>query len=339
MSRLYLLTKDGYKNISDGIEKETSCKEFLTELGSVFKVNSNLSIRTLNSEGDIVFKKVSDLETEDIVVSDVNTESFSVDSTVDSKIAYLIGLLYSVKASTSRQDISLPKNSVTDYISEYFYRFFDTKLVLDEYKIFITEDFIDKYKLNPEFVPEFIMEGNRETQKEFVKGFFDTNFIVSDKMLLKDFYSEDFLQQVFLILKNFGIIAEIDDSSLFISGEEIINYYNIIGTNNTYLEEDFMDIHLEENDFYQIFNLEKTCRDFYETTDKTFNFNQMNLNRKEIEKLIELDGDSSLKDKIRNLLNKKYCFERIVAVSNTVDKDLDIGEDTEFIINSYVLRK
>ncbi len=340
MSRYYLLTSDGYKDISEGILKKTSCREILTELGNVISVDDDLFIRTLGNSGEILFKKVSDLKIDDTIISEVNTNSFSEeDSFVDKKLSYLLGLLYSLNICYVGATFELEKNSVTNYISEYFYRYFETKFLEDKYTLYIPEEFIAKFNLNKDNIPDVILEGNKEIQESFIRGFFDINFFSSDRSIFKDGYSEEFLQQLSVLLKNLGIIAEVDNSTIMISGEEIVNYYNIVGTKNDYLDEEFMNIKLEQDDFYQIEKIVDICKEFYESTDKSIDFNEIFFNRKDIERLVSMDGDEVLKTKIKTLLNNRFCFEKVVSISDITSKSLDIDEDNEFIVNSFVIKK
>lgn len=339
MQPIYLLTTDGYKDISLGIDKEAPCKEILTELGNIFIADRNLKIQILTDKGDISFKNIEDLSTGDIIISRIDTQCFSEDKTIDLKLSYLLGLLYALKISPERYTFVIPRGSITDYISEYFYRYFNVSLVSGEYNIVVPEDFINKYNINVFSIPLSIFEGTKDVEKSFLQGFFDINTVIADKMFLKDFYKEHLLQQIGLMLKNFGIVPEVDNSSLIISGEEIINYYNVIGTYNDAFEEELLCMNLDESDFYQIFNIEGICRAFYETTDKSINFDLMLLNRKNIEKLIELDGDENLKEKIKILISDEYCFEKVLVANNIHSKSLDIGEDGEYVINSFVIKR
>lgn len=338
MQPIYLLTDNGYEDISRKVDRDTSCKEILTELGNIFIADNSLNIRILSEEGDITFKKVSEIEAGDILISKINSNCFSDNSLIDEKLSYLLGILYALKISNTRRTFTIPKSSITNYISEYFYRYFETSLNFGDYKFSVSDDFLNKYNIDCVSIPKSVFEGTTQIQMSFLKGFFDINTTISEKMILKDFYNEKLLQQICLILKNFGIVPEIDNSSLIISGEEIIKYYNLIGTYNDDFEEELLLINLDSSDFYQIFNIESICRKFYETTDKSINFDLMILNRKNIEDLISLDGDEELKDKIRELISKEYCFEKVSIANNIVSKSIGLDLDGEYIINSFVVK-
>ena len=168
------------------------------------------------------------------------------------------------------------------------------------------------------------------------------NSIVYENRIIKDIYDNELLQQISLMLRNLGIIAEVDNYDLVISGQEIISFYNIIGTKNLKYEEEILNINLNETDFYEIENLKKICRDFFNTTDKLeIDIDAFKFTRTNILKLIEKDGDLKLKNQIHSILSENICFDKIVSIEEIVTDYLvmETCDIDTYIMNGFYIKK
>lgn len=348
MFKPYCYSEIGYINSLENIpenfriDKNKTCLKILTETGMELVIDKEASLKLLNPNGKFEFKKANDLKVGDISVSSLKNFLFNNESCIENKKAYMIGLLYSYKIYENNSIFSLVRNSVFDYIGEFLYRYFEFKKERDIYTFIVHQDFINKNNILLDTVPKFIFEGNKESQIYFLKGFFDTNSLIYENKIIKDIYDNTLLQQINLMLRNLGIIAEIDNYDLIISGQEIISYYNLIGTMNLDYEEEMLNINLTESDFYEIENLKGICKNFFETTDKlNIDLDNFKFTRTNILKLLQKDGDKEIKLQIENVLFDNVCFDKIISIEEVnvdylVMKTCDVDV---YIMNGFYIKK
>lgn len=348
MIKSYFLSKNGYINSLINIpenfrvNKNTNCIKITTETGLNLIIEEGLSIKILTKEGKIDFKKAEELSVEDVCLTAVKSLLFSNNNSIEEKKAYIIGILYAFRIDNENLNFDLIKGSISDYIGDFLYRYLKVLSIPNKYSLQVPIDFIYKNNISKNEVPEFIFSGNKETQISFLRGFFDCNSIIFENKIIKDLYSNELLQQISLMLKNLGIISEIDNYDIIISGQEIISFYNIVGTFNSDYEEEILNVSLKETDFYEILNLKQLCLDFYETTDKEdIDFKNFKFTRTNILNLIKKDGDEKIKNKLKELLSENICFDRIVSIEKIISDSIVIitcDIDT-YIMNSFFIKK
>jgi len=170
-------------------------------------------------------------------------------NTLDSELSYLLGVVFSNKAmrmsgmiSIDTEDIFIYKKISSMFKEKFGYSVNESK----QYKYTIDSEYITKLfsglgyytslSIDKE-VPTLIRETTKENVRSFIKGMFDCDAKNVDNKILYKFSNENIIDQIHLLLLNFGIVSKkrylgdniVECWELTICEGELKNFRDIIG--------------------------------------------------------------------------------------------------------------
>jgi len=178
----------------------------------------------MDKDGEMKFKKLSEIKQDDILVVNYNQQAFGDWKILpDSQTAYLLGLLLGDGGLSIKNRIYFTNRSkkLIKFVRDYFRRYFETELRKVEsrkYNFYISnwrvkeklrEWGISESLARGKEIPESIMFGPKEYQREFIKGLFDTDGYVDPKNSAIQIVSasQTLISQLSVLLLNLGIIS------------------------------------------------------------------------------------------------------------------------------------
>ena len=323
-----------------------------TETGIDLEAPINHIFYVLNKHGYFICKKAEELKDGDILISR-NGDNFANEKPlITMNDAYLIGNLYSIcfleliKNTTGEYiEINLENENIKNLLAENLSEYLDISDI-DE-NLYISndyskiKDFVNRYNIN-ERISKLIVNSNIQTQRSFLKGFFDINSIIDNDSIKKEITNDSLIMEIQLMLKNMGIISKKKDNELIIKGREIIDFYNYIGFNNIDYEEAVLNINLNKSDFYIIPNIKELIESYYHSVEnktKRYDLRKFEYTRENILELLKMNGNEHLKNLILIVINENICYDKIVKIEKTDKKhvfDFDMIDTNTYIINSFI---
>lgn len=331
-----------------------SCDENIykvkTFTGNTFYVTSNTNLLCLTVDGNLEKKNILDIFQTDEIVSKVGDAISDSKELITEEDAYLLGYFYSINFSnlikTTDETIYIPTSSSNfELVRDIIMNKFDVTSKGKDLYIYNSNininNFILQYNFNKNQIPNIIKESSLDIQISFIRGFYDVFTSFEKNSIRKENINDFFFNDLLLLLKNLGIIAE-KRNEFIIRGEEVLNYYNLIGFYNLEYEDEVLGFTLNAEDFYTINALKKITQRFYKTVsnkDKELN-DDFEYTRDNIESLLELDGDKELKEIIKGLIQENICYDRIDSIDVLPSQKcivLEVSEDDTFIIDSLII--
>lgn len=236
-----------------------------TESGTVINCTFNHPLRVLNKFGYPVWKKAGEIEKGDTLIGLVGTNVFGT-THIDN--AYILGVLVAdayfgkTRISFTNDDADIKnafKNGITSLIKNANILSYDNNDKGSvEYHI-NSKEFVQQFyadfgissgKAKDKIVPEVIFNSDKETQVEFLKGFFDCEGSYTDGEIEVSSASEDLLKKVRLMLSNLGIQSSLRPKKaknypdnnywrLGICGIDTITFVNVIGSNSNKVKSNY----------------------------------------------------------------------------------------------------
>lgn len=321
-----------------------------TLTGNIFYITEDTNLLCLTMEGKVINKTIREILPTDEIISKVGDNISDSKELLTEEDAYLLGYFYSINFSelikTQDEKIYIPTNNSTfENIRDIIINKFD--VCCEEKKLYIynsninINNYILQYNFNKNQIPDLIKESNINIQTSFVQGFYDVFTILEKNTIKKEINNDFFYNDLLLLLKNLGIIAE-KNTEFIIRGEEIINYYNLIGFSNVDYENKMLTFNLSKEDFYIINSLKKITQEFYKTvSNKKIELTEdFEYTRNNIENLLTLDGDEDLKNIIRPLIQENICYDRIDTIEILANQKcivLEINSEDTIIIDSLII--
>lgn len=321
-----------------------------TLTGNIFYITEDTNLLCLTMEGKIVNKTIREILPTDEIISKVGDNISDSKELLTEEDAYLLGYFYSINFSelikTEDEKIYIPTNNSTfENMRDIIINKFD--VCCEEKKLYIynsninINNYILQYNFNKNQIPDLIKESTINIQTSFIQGFYDVFTILEKNTIKKEINNDFFYNDLLLLLKNLGIIAE-KNTEFIIRGEEIINYYNLIGFSNVDYENKMLTFNLSKEDFYIINSLKKITQEFYKTvSNKKIELTEdFEYTRNNIENLLTLDGDEELKNIIRPLIQENICYDRIDTIEILANQKcivLEINSEDTIIIDSLII--
>jgi len=245
----------------NGVEKVKASmlwKQFVSEISEVhtirgrrIQLTNQHKLLTVDRDG-MKWKPVGILMKGDIIAAPKNL-TFDEKNIIDVDDGYFLGLFVaggtSNPLSISITDVSI-KNFIVNYIKEKFE--YDPRVTVrrkenrkDVYRILFrkpTKEFLHilgKTKAGQKYIPEIILQSNKEVLSSFLKGYIDGDGHVSDDIIELSTKSKKLSIQLTYLLKIFGISCTFSEKivdgevyyRLYIVGFDRDKLNDILGTN------------------------------------------------------------------------------------------------------------
>ena len=305
----------------------------------------------LNENGFIVSKKLKNLNVGDILLSRAGDRISNDRRLITPDDAYALGFLQSIDfVSMSDEDeikIDVPDSildRVKDILENYFdiIGFDDTTIYIKNRKDYL-ENFFEEFDFSNDYISKKILSSNIDIQLEYLRGFFDTNVLFEESSIAKKVLNRRLFIEIYLLLKNIGIIAILDDENLVIKGREILNFYNQVGFYNYLYECNINNVTISEEDFFMIpyiQNIVKAYYDSIEIKDKKFIIDDnFKYTRENIEEIISNKGNKDLRNLLKTLISPNLCYEEImeiIEIPRDYSFDFDLEENETYLVNSFL---
>ena len=334
-----------------------------TNQGTEIECTKNHPLRVVTEDGYIVWKRANDIKKNDTLICLVNTQRYGSTKCED---AYLLGLL--IADGSLRNSRILWSNNDTSLINTFNYSVCNNEILskIDKKEYIdkrsgsinihlsnkvLVNDFYEKYGIFPvvskdKVVPNCIKEGTKETQIDFIRGYFDCESYISNTRGIEvASASKELIYYVRLMLKNLGIqssvhqkhVRKYQDKTYYrlqISKANAVQYIHIIGTKSEKVKERYNEfLNIYKNTFVSIVpNIKKMCISFYNDIDTNKHCTEYadilsdikskgtNINKKNLHKLLQIGNKNN------QLYHALSVFDNDLFVYETVSSVEYIGE-------------
>ncbi len=244
---------------------ESDTVKIVTSYGYSIEGTPEHPIIVLDKDGDIKFKKLSEIKDDDFIAISLNNEIWGKENLIEPDFSYLMGLLVGDgclgqkggQISFSNSDVNM-SNAYMDSIFKYLNIERDkvscsksliTKTTDWNFYNIKAKNILKSYGLKmvgsgEKEIPDSILRSTRENSIEFMKGLFDTDGHFNTKNGNFEYCtkSKKLAQQVHLTLLNLGILSRLkirnvigyenDYYYIYISGSMLRKFREIIGFKN-----------------------------------------------------------------------------------------------------------
>ncbi len=185
----------------------------------------------INQQGNLEFKKLSEINSNDVIALSKNNNLFGKNKTVDEELAYLMGILVGdgstngLNYSQKKHSLILHNNSeeiIKEFESISFKKFnkkpktkplknhFESSIHSKEIVIKMKEKYDLPLCTAPyKYVPKTILTAPKNVVRSFLQGLFDTDGCFTNNIFEFSTASKKMSRQIHTILLNFGIVSHL----------------------------------------------------------------------------------------------------------------------------------
>jgi RecA/RadA recombinase len=352
--------------------------QIITSSGNKIKSTYNHPHLVISKIGNLVWKKTGELNKKDYIVTNRNICYFG-EKSLNSTEAYLLGCfiadasfsekngicftnddLYIKNLIEKNFNIYFPFNKIRKYPNNNngsFCYHFNKNDCKDFYKKYNIETGIAKDKK----VPKIIRESNKETIKNFLQGYLDCECYVKNYLEVSS-SSEQLLQEIKLLLLQFGIIGNIKEKNvikypenkywtLYICGDNFREYCKKIGFQSKTRKQQYKTDNLHSPNKDSIPNVNLLLEDLFNSfenkkgkselfSDYKGNKTQIKLTYQQLEKILKFAPKNLYITKyFQYLYDQNYYFdkiEQIIPLDKEETFDFAMSETSSFICNGVI---